>query len=205
MSLRINKNGIISASNIIESDIFGKSLSIGKQLNENLYDNNIEIYTNSNGTISSKTGQINLTASWIQAHAGQTLIVSYDVCTEGARYSTEQGQTSWQQTRYGIHGGMSGINASGTSQTLYPFADYLNYSGSATRVIMSWTIPTGWQSYGNVGFSIQNFDKPASTNNAVWFIKNVKIELSTYPTPYINYLNTVNGDGYIHSNEIIEV
>lgn len=135
-----------------------------------------------------KGSALSLSSAKVQALAGRTLIFSYDVCASGARYSTEQGQTAWSYTRYGIHGS---ISISGSAN--YPFADYLNYSGNATHVEMRWTVPTGASSYGDLGFSVQNFDKPASTNISTWYIKNVRLELLTSETY-----------GYVTGTNIIE-
>lgn len=205
MGLNISKNGIIAVSNLIEASIYNKQASIGQQINPNILNNTIEIYTNSSGTISSNKTYVAVPSSYIQAHAGQVLVFSYDVCALGDRSSTEQGQTAYNYTRYGIHGAMTGVNGSGSSTTQYPFADYLNYSGNAARVIQSWIIPTGWQQYGDLGFSVQNYDKPSSTNTATWFIKNVKLELSTFATPFTKYEQILADGNYLHAQEFIEI
>lgn len=203
-SLDIRNTGAVDTANIVEDELFNGNLSLGQQVNENISVNNIRIKTDKTGRLVSKKTFTPIDASYIEAHAGETLIMSYEVSALGDRYSTEQGQTAYSYTRYGIHGSMSGVNASGTSQTVYPFASYLEYSGGVTRVSMSWTIPSGWQTYGPLNFAIQDFDKPASTNNNVWFIRNVKLELSNRATPYISSMQGAGGD-YIETQEIIEI
>lgn len=202
--LSINKNGTMLSSNIIENNMTDNNFKIGKQIYPNLLDNKIDCVV-SYSTSSKKTGYTAIPAEFIQSHAGETLIMSYDVSAEGDRYSDEIGETGYSYVRFGIHGSMSGTNASGASQTVYPFASYLQYSGGPKRVSMSWEIPTGWQQYGNLNLGVQPFDKPASTNKNVWFIKNLKIELSNYATPFVKYGYDVGNGDYILSQEIIEI
>lgn len=202
--LNINKNGLISSFNIIENNLIDKNFQIGKCINPNILDNNIDCEVTYNTSVK-KTNYTSIPASFIEEHAGENITFSYDVNTEGERYSDEIGETSISYVRFGIHGYMTGINASGTSQTVYPFASYLQYSGGPKRVVMSWTIPTGWQQYGNLSLSVQLFDKPASTNKNLWFIKNVKMELSYYDTPYVKYGYDTNEKDYILSQEIKEI
>ena len=195
---RISKQGIIITNNIIENIQYDKSGSIHKIIRPNILPGQVSIYTNKNGSISGSYSAIGaVSADIIQSLAGQTLCFSYEVNTNGDRYSTEQGQTAWNQTRYGIHGAIT-IGGS----TNYPFAGELNYSGIGKRCYQIWTVPTGASSYGQLGFAVQNFDKPSSTNNEIWFIRNVKLEVGSSPTPYI--IDDANGDA-ISFNEFIEI
>ena len=195
----IYKTGIVLSNNFVEENQFNKATSIYKQLNSNLVPGRIEVYTNKNGAISSVNTLSFIPGATIKSLAGQTLCCSYEVACLGARYSAEQGQTAWQYTRYGIHGGIT-IDGS----TNYPFADNLNYSGGPKKVVMTWTIPTGKTNYGDLTVSVQLFDKPASTNNEVWYIKDYKIEVAGYNTPYINKDYSGTGD-VLSSKEIIEI
>ena len=195
----ITKSGIILCNNFVEETQYGKQGSIYKEIKPNLQTGIVEIYTNKNGTISSKNTIAAIPKATIEALAGQTLCMSYEVNCSGDRSSTEQGQTAYNYTRYGIHGA---VKLDDTQY--YPFASYLNYSGTATKVVQTWTIPTGKTTYRELGFSVQNFDKPASTNNEIWFIRNMKIEVGDHATPYLNYYNTGNGDG-LSAREIIEI
>ena len=198
MGLSVNKNGLIEINTIVEEHQYGKAASFYKNINSNLIPGIIDIITTKSGTQSSKITIASILGNIIKSLAGQTLCAHYEVCTPGARYSTEQGQTAQQYTRYGVHGCCT-IDGS----TSYPFADYLNYSGDARLVTMTWTIPTGKTNYGDLTIAVQNFDKPASTNNNIQFIRNYKIEVGNSPTPYSIYDLNVSGN-CISCNEIIE-
>ena len=197
--INLQKSCSINADNIIENNLYNNQGSIGKGLQPNLLTGVLEIYTNKNGTISYTNTFSGLSASTVESLAGKTLCFSYEVCTNGSRYSTEQGQTSWDKVRYGIHGACS-ISGS----TNYPFAGELTYSGTAKRCYQLWTIPTGASSYGRLDFSVQNFDKPSSTNNEVWYLRNVKLEVSTYPTAFTLNDYGSNGETLIF-DEFIEI
>jgi len=203
-NLDINKGGVTSFSNIIENDLIDRDFQIGKQVNPNLLDNNIDCVVTYSSSVK-KTGYTSIPAEFITAHVGESLTLSYDVSAEGDRYSDEMGQTAYNYVRFGIHGSMTGINASGTSQTTYPFTNYLQYSGGPKRAVMTWEIPTGWQQYGNLTLGVQPFDKPASTNKSTWFLRNVKIELSNHATPYVKYGYAVGNENYILSQEFKEI
>lgn len=194
----IIKQGIVNTNNFIEQEQYNKQASFGKILNPNLQTGQVTIYTNKNGTISSSNTIAAIPATTIQSLAGKTLCMSYECSCNGTRYSTEQGQTAWNKIRYGIHGACS---ISGT--TNYPFAGYLTYSGPATRLVQTWTVPTGASSYGGLSFSVQDYDKPASTNNEIWFIKNFKLEVFGGATPFVLYEYGGNGD-VIDAREFIE-
>lgn len=198
LSVNITKQGIVYSNNFIEQEQYGKQASFGDVLNPNIISGIVDIVTNKNGTVSSVKTLSTIPASTIQSLAGKTLCVSYECSCNGTRYSTEQGQTAWNQTRYGIHGACS---IGGT--TNYPFAGYLTYSGPATRLVQTWTVPTGASSYGGLSFSVQNFDKPASTNNETWFIRNFKLEVFGGATPYVLYEYGGSGDA-IDAKEFIE-
>lgn len=194
----VTKQGIVYSNNFIEQEQYGKQASFGKILNPNLQTGQVTIYTNKRGTISSSNTLASISAATVESLAGKTLCMSYECACNGVRYSTEQGQTAWNQIRYGIHGSCS---ISGSTQ--YPFAGYLGYSGPATRLVQTWTVPTGASSYGGLGFSVQNFDKPASTNNETWFIRNFKLEVFGGATPYVLYEYGGSGD-VVDAQEFIE-
>ncbi len=194
----INQQGIVTANVFVEEGQYGKAGSIAQIINNNLLPGIAEYYTNKNGSISSKNTLGSISASTIESLAGKTLCFSYEACTLGDRYSTEQGQTAWNQTRYGTHGRIY-INGS----ISYPFTTYLNYSGAATRLYMTYTIPTGADTYSELTIHPNVYDKPASTNNNIWFMKNFKVEVSSYPTPYVINDFDVSGDA-MSFNEFIE-
>ena len=180
MSVQVQKTGIVNGHFFGEDLQTNKAGSFMKKINNNLIYGLVDALTNKNGQIHPTVNTLGVIgAATLQANAGQTLCLSYEVCTSGARYSTEQGQTAWNQVRYGVHGSCFIDNV-----VQYPFTNYLEYSGDAKRVYMTWTIPSG-TTYTDLSISVQTFDKPASTNNAVWYLRNLKIELSSYPTPYI--------------------
>ena len=191
---KILKTGITKSANFFEDLYYDKIAHIGKQMNDNILNpNDLEVITTNSSNI--KTGSLGfIPAETIQALAGKTLIFSYDVCTPGERLSEVNGDTAYNKIRYGIHGAISYVNASGTSGTNYPFASYLAYSGDSKHTIQTWTIPTNYQSYGNLNFSIQNFDKPSNNNSNTWFIKNVRLEVQE---------NTTNG--WISGTNLIEI
>ena len=197
MSINITKQGIVNANIFVEEGQYGKAGFISKTINNNLLSGIAEYYTNKNGTISSKNTLGSISGEIVQSLAGKTLCFSYEVCTLGDRYSTEQGQTAWNQVRYGSHGSCT---ISGSVN--YPFANNLQYSGNATKIYSTWTIPTGGTSYGALTFAIQNYDKPASTNSNIWFMKNFKLEVSNYPTPYVMNDINVSGDSLSFNNFI---
>lgn len=197
--ISLNKTGNVTASNYIEDMTNGAAGAFFKQVNNNLLTGIVDIVTNKNGTISSTITKGSISGATIKALAGQTLCMSYETSVIGDRYSTEQGQTAWNQTRYGIHGGIT-ID----STTQYPFAGQLNYSGGKIKHSQLWTIPTGNTSYGDLTFSVQNFDKPASTNNATWYIKNLKVELANKQTPYTSSEYNAEGNAVTYE-EIMEV
>ena len=198
MNVNVTKQGIVYSNNFIEQEQYGKQASFGNILNPNLVSGAVDIVTNKSGTVSSVKTLSTVPATTVQSLAGKTLCMSYECACNGARYSTEQGQTAYNYTRYGIHGS---ISISGSAN--YPFAGYLNYSGPATRLVQTWTVPTGASSYGGLSLSIQNFDKPASTNNETWFIRNFKLEVFGGATPYVLYEYGGSGD-VVDANEFIE-
>ena len=200
------QTGVFNANNIIENTMYGKQMSVGEVLNPNLVSGNIEIYTNKSGTISSKNTIGNVSSAIINDSVGKIFCLSYEVCASGTRYSTEQGQTAWNQIRYGLHCGCVGTKSDSSTTQFYPFASYLTYSGVATRVYQYWTVPTGYASFSNLTFHLQNYDKPASTNNDTWFLRNFKLELcgtSNINTPYVLKEHDGSGD-YIVTDNFIE-
>ena len=190
---KFEKTGVIRAFEINENKYYDNKGRVGKWAwADILHSSYYAITTKDSHTA---TGSIpSIPAATIQSLAGKTLRFSYDVCTLGNRLSTENGDTAWNKIRYGIHGAMSYVNASGTSGTSYPFAGFLEYSGDKKHCIQTWTIPTGYQSYGDLAFSPQPFDRPGSTNNNTWFLNNVKLEISS---------NTAPG-GWVSGTQIIE-
>lgn len=199
----ITKSGIVSSSIFIEEENIPR---IGNEINNNVLTGNVIIYTNSSGTISSSSTIGSLSGETVLSLVGKTLCFSYEVNCVGTRYSTEQGQTAWQQTRYGIHGTCSGTNSSGTTTAFYPFASYLNYTGSYQRVVQTWTVPSGYTSFSQLAFAVQNFDKPASTNKEIWFIRNTKLEIADHVTPYIlNDAINNNHNDWFAMKEFIEI
>ena len=197
------KTGIVTSSIFTEEENIPRE---GKQINDNILTGNVIIYTNSSGTISSLITRGSISGERIKQLEGKTLCFSYEVCTLGDRYSTEQGQTSWDKTRYGMHASIQATNSSGATTQYYPFADNLNYSGDYKRVVMTWTVPTGFASFTELGFAVQNFDKPASTNKNIWFIRNIKLEVSNHATGYIlNYSLNNNRTDWTANKEFLEI
>jgi hypothetical protein len=88
------------------------------------------VTTNSSNIIS---GSVTLDTSLISLAElkGKTLYFSYDYSIEGTKYDTSN---DWSKNRYGIHGCLSYVNSSGSSVTEYPFANYLNASGTGRAI-----------------------------------------------------------------------
>ena len=139
-------------------------------------------------SIATKAGTNNTGSLWVNTASipggalnnliGKTLIFSYEVSCEGTRHNTD---TSNLNVRYGIHGCLS---ANGTGFNMYPFADYLTYSGGARRVVMKYTIPTTVTYISALTFALQATNYPAADNDATWYIKNCKLEIADEPTPW---------------------
>ena len=187
------KTGIVCAYDLNDNKYYDNIGHIGKKSYQDILNSNYYAIStkNSHYTFGSVPS---IPAATITALAGKTLKLSYDVCTLGPRLSTENGDTAWNKIRYGIHGSMSYTNASGTSGTSYPFAGYLEYSGDKKHVEQTWTIPTGYQTYGALEWGVQPYDRPASTNNNTWFISNIKLEVISDPSP----------GGWISGTQLIE-
>ena len=187
------KTGVIKSAQVADNLLFDNKAHIGKHSYENILPNNVNIVTTKNGHIANQNTLTAIPAEKMQSLAGKTLRFTYDVKADGTRSSAENNQTAWNYIRYGIHATFQYTNASGTTGTSYPFAGDLAYSGAAKRSTQTWTVPTGYQSYGALGFSIQTFDKPASTNNETWFIQNVRLEVVE-----------TTSNGFVTGNQIIE-
>ena len=198
MSVQIVKTGIVSGHFFGEEGQYGKAGSINKTINNNLMSGMMDVFTNKTGNLRSVNTLGVIPAATMQSLAGQTLCVSYEVCAIGDRYSTEQGETARDKVRYGVHGSCRIDDV-----VQYPFTNYLTYSGDATRVHMTWTVPSG-TTYTDFSIAVQAFDKPASTNNATWFMRNLKIEVSNYPTAYIASDFNVAGDGALSFADFME-
>ena len=182
---KIKKTGILSTARLNEKYNFDSKFH--KQTRPNILPGLLHIKTTKNGHEVLINTLQSVPSTIMQSLAGKALTLSMDICAPGARYSTENNQTAWSQIRYGVHGSMTSQNSSGTTVTDYPFTGNFQYSGEAQRWYQSWTVPSNYNTYGNFTIAVQNFDKPASTNDALWFFKNIKLEVGSYPTPYVEY------------------
>lgn len=197
--INITKQGLVNTGIFVEETQYDKAGSISKTINNNILPGYAEYYTTKNGNTTAKNHLGSVTGEMMQSLAGKTLCFSYEVCTDGDRYSTEQGETAWNKTRYGTH---ARIYIDGS--VVYPFAGQLNYSGPSTKVYMLWTVPTGASTYSELTVHPNVYDKPASTNSSTWFMRNFKLEVSHYPTPYI--MNDINVSQDVMSfNNFIEI
>lgn len=113
---------------------------------------------------------------------GKTLYLSYDYSIEGDKLNHTG---NYNTDRYGIHGSLGYIDSGGTTRTAYPFASYLEVSGTGTA-IQSYTFPVDAQSINSLTFAIQLFNRPSSNNLNTWYIKNVKLELDQATSYTIN-------------------
>ena len=190
---QLQKTGVLNAFELNDDKYYDQQAKIGKKAWGDILHSNYHVITTKDQQ--QATGTVpTIPAAIIKSLAGKTLKFSYDVCTAGQRLSEETGETAWNKIRYGIHGSMGYTNAAGTTETSYPFAGQLTYAGNATHVEQSWTIPTGYQAYGDLGWGVQPYDKPSSTNNNTWFISNVKLEVSS---------ETPSG-GWVSGTQLIE-
>lgn len=89
----IGQNGLTHAARLGD-DLFSKhTAQIGKEINPNMLSGYYSVVTDKNGNTTS--GSIStVPAATMQSLAGSTLILSYDVCAPGDRYSTENGLTA---------------------------------------------------------------------------------------------------------------
>lgn len=139
-------------------------------------------------SIATKNGPVNTGTLWVNTASipggtlnnliGKTLVFSYEVSCKGTRHNID---TSNLNYRYGIHACLS---ANGSGFELYPFANFLTYSGGPRKVVMKYTIPTTVTYISNLTFALQATNYPASDNNEIWYIKNCKLEIADEATPW---------------------
>jgi len=186
-----SKNGTIIANTLYDNAYLNDKATIGKRISPNILSGMIEVVTTKNGDLKSVNTLGSISATTMTSMAGKVLCLSYDVCCPGDRYSTEQGQTGYQYVRYGVHGQYKVLKSDGTvKSTTYPFANQLEYSGGKIRVSQYATLPTlsNGETLSTLTFHDQTFDKPATTNNSTWYLRNIKLEIcenGSKPTPYI--------------------
>lgn len=111
---------------------------------------------------------------------GKTLVFSYYYSAEGERLVAEGGLGN----RFGIHGTFNYTDTNGSTIQRYPFASYLEDSGTG-RAIMKWTIPSDIDTINsNLGFAKQIYAKPNTDNDSTWYIKDCKLEIGSDATPW---------------------
>lgn len=131
---------------------------------------------------------------------GKTFTFTYDYSVEGNKlYSTGD----WRKDRYGIHLSYN-YTKNGTTSNTYPGTNYLEVSGTG-RAVQTFSIPADII-VNSFSFGIQPYNKPASGNNAIWYLKNVKLEeglVDNGYTPYSdNYTIIYDSSGYGNNGTI---
>ena len=138
-----------------------------------------------------QTGTVDftLTSDDIMNHRGDVLCFSYYAYSMGD-YTDNGNGASWAKTRFGIHGVFVYKNTSDSIITLYPLAGNLEKGKNGGRCFECFEVPTDIKEiHTNLCFSIQTnptygYAKPADTNDSTWYIKDVKLEWGTTPTPW---------------------
>ena len=138
-----------------------------------------------------QTGTVDftLTSDDIMNHRGDILCFSYYAYSMGD-YTDNGNGASWAKTRFGIHGVFVYKNTSDSIITLYPLAGNLEKGKNGGRCFECFEVPTDIKEiHTNLCFSIQTnptygYAKPADTNDSTWYIKDVKLEWGTTPTPW---------------------
>lgn len=138
-----------------------------------------------------QTGTVDciLTPDDIMNHRGDILCFSYYAYSMGD-YTDNGNGASWAKTRFGIHGVFVYKNTSDSIITLYPLASNLEKGKNGGRCFECFEVPTDIKEiHTNLCFSIQTnptygYAKPADTNDSTWYIKDVKLEWGTSPTPW---------------------
>lgn len=153
----------------------------------NLYKGGYSVWSDKNGHHPSGSLIFDTSIISLNDLRGKTLYFSYDYSVEGEKLNTSG---SYSVLRYGIHNTLQYVDENGNNKTTYPFAGYLEVSGTG-RAIQSYTVPASAQSITSLTAAIQPYNLPASNNNNIWYIKNVKLEIGGV-TPYTNNLSDIN-------------
>ena len=178
---KIKKKGITLTNEVFEDVNMNNTAQVIKYDARSVALSNLKVLATKDRV--TMTGSLNaIPAATITALKGKTLRLIYDVYAPGDRYSTEHGLTNWTDVRWGIHGDIDIVDSQGVSSYIYPLTNYLEYSGDAARLVDEWTIPADYQSFGDLIFQVQTFDKPASTNTSMWYLKNVRVEVAETTT-----------------------
>jgi len=147
----------------------------------NLFKGGYQVTTTSSGN--TVVGSLSLDTNLIPLNKmpGKTFVFTYDYSIEGTKLYNNTGDFS--KDRYGIHLSYTyTVSGNSTQQTAYPGASYLTASGTG-RAIQVFSIPSN-HIISSFGFGIQPFNKPASGNNATWYLKNVQLEIGNKPTQW---------------------
>lgn len=153
--------------------------------NPNLFSGNFNCRSTKDSYASSGSFISKITADEILARKGDTLCLSFDCNSMGASTSSV---TTYQKDRFGLHGSIKYTLSGGTSTQAYPLT--LFDLGKNGRVYTTWQIPTNLVSIEtNLTIVLQTnpasgFAKPDSGNNETWYIKDIKLEWGTKPTPW---------------------
>lgn len=146
----------------------------------NLFKGNYSAVTTKDGTVQS--GDITFDTSIMNLNSliGKTIWYSFDYQCLGDKLNATGNYTT---DRYGSHLTLNYVDSSGTAKTSYPCASMLEFTGTG-RTVQSYTIPSNIQSITSLSGTKQPYNRPAATNNATWYLKNFKLEVGDYATPY---------------------
>lgn len=195
MGVSFYKTGIVTAS--------------GEILNDNLLKGGYQCVTTSTTHTYSGSASAPDMADMILAHKGETLWFSFDYSTEGERSNSTGRGSSSLANRYGAHLSFRYYKGDGTLDSQrYPCASYLTMTGTG-RAVMSYTLPTDISAVSDFGISLRPYAGPADGNDAVWYLRNFKLEIGEQATPWIPHKEDwgyIGADhGYIENGDLMKI
>lgn len=191
MSVSFNKTGVVKTS--------------GREINPNILAGNYSCVTTSTSHTTKGLVTMQGINDLFVANQGKKLWFSFDYSADGERQAGEGSLGN----RYGCHLSFRYNKTDGTlSSQMYPCASYLTMSGTG-RAIMSYTLPTDIASVQHFSVAVQPYAKPASGNSATWYLRNLKLEIGDYATPWIphevdwGYVGRIHG--FSETGDIMKV
>ena len=146
----------------------------------NLFKGNYSAVTTKDGTVQSGDIAFDTSIMDLNSLIGKTIWYSFDYQCLGDKLNATGNYTT---DRYGSHLTLNYVDSSGATKTAYPCASMLEFTGTG-RAVQSYTIPSNIQSITSLSGTKQPYNLPAATNNSTWYLKNFKLEVGDYATPY---------------------